>query len=197
MGGFGSGRPGSGRVKAKSCRTLDVNLLHREGCLGPGAISTCEWNHNGAPAGDAELRAGGGFLHLSYCVRVGDSDWQNVEDIITIVRTPCWYGGSRPYFLCLGCGRRVAKLFLRASHFRCRHCYQLSYTSQSEDKGTRALRRARKICARLGGEPEVSCILLRRPKGMHKATFERLVQLADDYEAIAEEALFASPRWTP
>ena len=67
MGGFGSGRPG--RVKAESCRTLDVNLLHREGCLGPGAISTCEWNHNGAPAGDAELRAGGGFLHLSYWVR--------------------------------------------------------------------------------------------------------------------------------
>ena len=37
MGGFGSGRPGgSGRGTVESCRSIDVNRLHREGCLAPG-----------------------------------------------------------------------------------------------------------------------------------------------------------------
>jgi hypothetical protein len=36
MGGLGSGRPGgSGRDTVEACRSLDVNRLHREGCLGP------------------------------------------------------------------------------------------------------------------------------------------------------------------
>ena len=37
MGGFGSGRPsGSGRDTVEACRSLDVNRLHREGCLRAG-----------------------------------------------------------------------------------------------------------------------------------------------------------------
>ena len=36
VGGLGSGRPSSGgRDKVEECRSLDVNRLHREGCLGP------------------------------------------------------------------------------------------------------------------------------------------------------------------
>jgi hypothetical protein len=37
MGGFGSGRPsGGGRDKVEACRSIDVNRLHREGCLRGG-----------------------------------------------------------------------------------------------------------------------------------------------------------------
>src|SRR4051812_27845498 len=36
VGGLGSGRPsGSGRDTVEACRSLDVNRLHREGCLPP------------------------------------------------------------------------------------------------------------------------------------------------------------------
>ena len=38
MGGLGSGRPtGSGRDTVEACRSIDVNQLHRKGCLRAGA----------------------------------------------------------------------------------------------------------------------------------------------------------------
>ena len=42
MGGFGSGRPSGqgGRDKVEECRSLDVNRLHREGCLRRGGAAT-------------------------------------------------------------------------------------------------------------------------------------------------------------
>jgi len=37
MGGIGSGRPGgSGRDTVEACRSINVNRLHREGCLRAG-----------------------------------------------------------------------------------------------------------------------------------------------------------------
>jgi hypothetical protein len=37
MGGFGSGRPSdSGRDKVEYSRSIDINRLHKAGCLAPG-----------------------------------------------------------------------------------------------------------------------------------------------------------------
>jgi len=48
MGGFGSGRPsGSGRGTVKASQSLDVNLLHREGCLRAGWAGDWQWTHDG------------------------------------------------------------------------------------------------------------------------------------------------------
>ena len=44
MGGLGSGRPsGSGRSTVEACRSIDVNRLHREGCLRPGWGGGWQW----------------------------------------------------------------------------------------------------------------------------------------------------------
>ena len=48
MGGLGSGRPsGSGRAKVEGCRSIDVNRLHREGCLRAGSMASCQWTRDG------------------------------------------------------------------------------------------------------------------------------------------------------
>ena len=48
MGGLGSGRPsGSGRDTVEACHSLDVNRLHREGCLHPGWADGWEWRRGG------------------------------------------------------------------------------------------------------------------------------------------------------
>jgi hypothetical protein len=48
MGGFGSGRPtGSGRDKVEACRSIDVNRLHREGCLRAGRMYAARGSRTG------------------------------------------------------------------------------------------------------------------------------------------------------
>jgi hypothetical protein len=48
MGGFGSGRPsGSGRDKVEACRSIDINRLHKTGCLGAGWSGGWQWTRDG------------------------------------------------------------------------------------------------------------------------------------------------------
>ncbi len=71
MGGFGSGRPGgSGRDTVESCRSIDVNRLHREHYLAPGWWGGWQWTRDGEKVASIHLRAEDDRLHLSYRVRI-------------------------------------------------------------------------------------------------------------------------------
>jgi hypothetical protein len=151
----------SGRQKDRRRRTvecywmLNVNQLSEKGCLRPGCSSTCRWIVNNEVV-SLNLRAEAQRLHLSYTVRVGDGEREDMVETIAIVHLPCRFGGSRAYFICPGpgdgteCGRRVTKLHLSRRYFLCRHCNQLTYASQYEQPWERALRRASKLKQRLG-----------------------------------------------
>ena len=94
--------------------------------------------------------------------------------------------GERPWFVCpaVRCGGRMAILYGPGKYFLCRHCYDLRYESQREDKNTRALRRAQKIRTRLGGSANMMEPFTERPKGMHHDTYMRL--LWEHHEAEME-----------
>jgi hypothetical protein len=195
MGGFGSGRPaGLGRDKVESSRSIDVNQLHREGCLRPGWWGGWQWTRDGEKVASINLRAEEDRLNLTYRVRIAGGDWEDVEETVRIVRIPCRFGGTRPYFSCPGvvngtpCGQRVAKLYGSGRYFLCRHCYGLAHASQSEEPWDRALRRASKIRMRLGGEPGMSEAFPPRPKGMWQRTYERLRRQALEAEFEADAA---------
>lgn len=193
MGGYGSGRPsGYRRVKVESCRSIDVNRLHRDGCLAPGWRGGWEWKRDDERVASIVLRAKERCLVLSYGYRQHGEKWENVEEPIPIIRVPCRFGGTRPYFRCPGvvngvaCSRRVAKLYGAGRYFLCRHCYRLAYASQSEASWDRARRRANKIRTRLGGEPGACLPFPDRPKGMWRRTYERLRREAMDAEELAD-----------
>ena len=195
MGGSGSGRPsGLGRDTVESCRSIDVNRLHREGCLRPGWWGGWQWTHDGERVAWIQLRAETDRLHLSYRFRIVGGEWLDVDETVSIVRLPCRFGGSRPYFVCPGvvngsvCNRRVAKLHGPGRYFLCRHCYRLAHASQSESAWDRALRRASKMKQRLGGDPGLTAALPLKPKGMWRRTYERLREQAFDAEMLADEA---------
>lgn len=195
MGGFGSGRPnGSGRDTVEACRSIDVDRLHREGCLRAGWSGRWHWMRDGEMVASIVLHVKQDQLHLSYRVRIGGGEWEDVAETVRIVRVVCRFGGARPYFICPGvvngiaCGRRVAKLYGAGRYFLCRHCYRLSHASQSEGAWDRTLRRANKIRLRLGGDPGMAARFPPRPKGMWLRTYERLRERTFEAEMLADEA---------
>ena len=183
-----------GRDTVEACRSIDVNRLHREGCLRAGWVGGWQWTRDGEKVASINLRAEADRLHLTYRVRVGGGEWEDVAETVRIVRVACRFGGARPYFICPGvvngiaCGRRVAKLHGPGRYFLCRHCYRLAHASQSEDEMDRTLRRANKIRQRLGGDPGMAAPFPPKPKGMWRRTYERLRERAFEAEMRADEA---------
>jgi hypothetical protein len=175
-----------------SRRSLDVNHLSAMGCLWPGWSGTCQWT-DGNEVASISLCGEAGRLHLSYRVRIGDGEWEDVAEIIPIVRVPCRFGGSRAYFICPGfgdgrkCGRRIANLYQSSRYFLCRHCSQLAYASQYEQPWERALRRANKLRQRLG-ITGIATPLPEKPKGMWVRTYARLLEETLRAEIPADKA---------
>ena len=190
MGGVGSGNwyRFSKKTTTEECHSLDVRDLYRDGLLKPGCRFRSSWSRAGRET--ASIRA---FVYrdrvvLSYRHRRGlGGEWQDVKEPISLDWTRCNFGGERPWFICPGvqCGRRVAVLYGPGKYFLCRHCYDLSYESQREDKNDRAFRRARKIRQRLGGSANMLEPFPERPKGMHHDTYMRLFW--EHHEAQVEE----------
>ncbi|WP_390915194.1 hypothetical protein [Pseudosulfitobacter sp. SM2401] len=178
MGGYGSGRP-SYKQKVEGSRALDVNRCHRQGILNPGWRGSWIWSQDGNEVARINVKAQQGQLMLDYRVRQGGGDWETVRQPVPVIYTPCHYGGQRPYFRCPGvvngrhCNRRVAKLYAGGKYFLCRHCYNLAYTSQSEPRYDRMLRRANKLRRALGGEAGTANWIAPKPKGMSQRKYQR------------------------
>jgi hypothetical protein len=85
----------------------------------------------------------------------------------------------------------VGKLYLRGRYFCCRHCHGLAYSSQSEARHDRLIRRRNKLLNSLspgaigyGVEPP-------RPKGMWQKTYEARLEEIRRLEAEAEGIFMA------
>ena len=99
---------------------------------------------------------------------------------IEIESTACNFGGSRDWFVCPGCGRHCAALYIRRL-IRCRICHGLAYLSQTEHDVERRLRRIGKRRERLGGSRSILADFPPKPKRMRRKTYERLLK-QDAYE---------------
>jgi hypothetical protein len=189
MGGYGSGRPPMYRTNmVEDCLSLDVNYLHRQGSLRNGSAGSLKWTRNGKRLSSIGFRMEGNRLTLDYRHRSYGGEWEHVKEPVLVVRNPCRFGGTRPYFICPGvingvvCGRRVVMLYAGSNYYFCRNCYRLKYSSQYEESWDRAMTRANKIRERLGGEWGFESLLAPRPKGMWRRTYKRLcneVRLAE------------------
>ena len=201
MGGLGSGnryRFGK-KTTTDECHGLDVRKLHRDGLLKPGSCFRSSWWRAGSETGAIRVFVFGDRLILSYRHRSGlGEEWEYVKESVPLNWTPCNFGGERPWFLCpgvvngVGCGRRVAILYGPGKWFLCRHCYDLRYESQREEKKDRALRRTQKIRMRLGGSANMLEPFPERPKGMHHDTYMRLFW---EHEEAHREQLAGMREW--
>ena len=173
MGGIGSGRrPGyGGKTETDDAMPLDIRKISGKGLLTPGNSFGWRWLVNDHPVAGLHIRAGHNEVTLSY--RKG-SVGEVVEQRVQVATTPCHYGGTRPWFTCPRCGKRVAVIYAPGRYFACRKCGNLAYATQKEGIGDRTLTKADKIRKRLGWRVGIANPVHGKPKGMHWETFNRL-----------------------
>jgi hypothetical protein len=157
---------------------LDVRDFARRRLL-HGASFGWQWRSGeaGAVRASISVTTSPGRMTLDYV-----ADKVPMVETLRISSTACHFGGSRVWFHCPRCSRRVAVLFLRSRRFVCRPCGGIAYASQSEDEFGRGWRRQSRLEARLRENWQ-------RPKGMHWATYERLLAAIWDCEEKRDAAL--------
>ena len=187
------GGPGSGswyrwdsKPTTESQKRIDIRWFNKMGYLRPNAIGSLTWSIQNRKIGAIDFRVEEDRLMLFYRYRLSGEEWSEVEQAISLDLTPCNYGGNRKWFLCPGCGRRVAILYGAGKYFHCRYCYGLTYSSQQESEPDRLMRKVRKIRRQLGGSDISLDAFPLKPKSMHWKTYWRM---RDKAEQAANDSL--------
>ena len=192
MGGMGSGTwfRWDSKTTAESQHRVDIRYLRQKGLLRPGYSGSLSWSRGNEVTGSIRINVVEGFLKLNYRISAHGGNWEDVSQSIPIDWTPCNYGGKRPWFICplRGCRRRVAVLYGAGKYFGCRHCYDLVYASQREERYQWAERRCNQIISRLGGGPDDG-FWPEKPKHMHWETYNSQIEKAKYYQAVSGAGL--------
>lgn len=147
---------------------LKVSQLHKIGALEAGTACTLRWGDDSR----VSMATSTDRVVLGYTYQGRETTTR-----IMLSRTPCNYGGDRPWLICprLGCHHRAGVLFLYGGAFMCRHCTGLLYASQAETANWRANLQAWKLRSRLGikAGDMTQAGYIERPKGKHRKTHER------------------------
>lgn len=170
MGGSRSGRSGwKISTAAASSVALGIGAVSRAGGLQVGSRWVFEISDS-----TADYNVMGTTTEEGARLQLEGRPWMTLR----IARQPCHLGGSRAWWVCPRCFRNCERVYLMRGG-GCRRCFNLAYPSQSETRGDRALRQLRKLNRRLQcPDWEDPHAWARRPKGMHRTTFERLERRA-------------------
>ncbi len=98
---------------------------------------------------------------------------------ITVTATSCNYGGSRYWWQCPKCGRRVGVLYFNQS-YQCRHCIGANYSIQLQQPIDRLFKRVAVIRERLGWPQGIANGKGERPRYMHHKTYQKLIAEHDE-----------------
>ena len=182
-----STRSTSRKATTDACLQIDIRKLARDGLLQHGAESRLRDRKSKY---EIRLVFEQDRMRFQHGITMLAGFRRLAEDVVAIDWTECHYGGARPWFLCPGCGKRVAflygrkferdgsKLPIQNRNLKCRKCHYLCYESQHEEWDQRMRRRAKKIWARIGGKYG------NKPKRMHWQTYDRLVDEARSFEDL-------------
>jgi len=195
VGGLGSGRHASEGCHVDFCESslaIDLSKLKRDGYLFSGCRGEFKWRRRGQVIGSVDYRVEQEGLRLIYRIRPRGGQWRDVVEVIVFDRTPTQFGGERIWLVCPGCQTR-RRILYGGTFFRCRQCHGLRYESQYLDPLSRLLERWQKLRERLGSVGSLDDPFPPKPKGMHWATYRRLLQrdeeLAEQWEAEIADRL--------
>lgn len=181
---WGAGRPAH-HAKTNAVPRIDVRRLQRDGHFSARKSITMRW----VSGASAVITIMPDVVRLSYRYHFADG-WRQVQETVHLTQTDCHFGGSRRWFVCPRCGRLMATLYLRGWP-ACRDCAQLVYQSQSDDVIEQSWQRTYRIMHRLGQADDGPHAAPRRPNGMRRVTFERLLQSWLREEKLREDMIEA------
>jgi len=180
---YGAGRPGW-NSKVESLLKIDIGQWASQGKLVPGNHLTFTWSRESQTIASIAIIVSQHFLTFKYnWTPDGQGRAQNISEHVPLERTACNYGGSRVWFQCPSCNRRAAILYLVKGHWYCRKSLNVRYASQSMDVMDRMHRRIAKWENKLAEEGE-------KPKGMHRATYNRIIEKLSDAESRLDAAFY-------
>jgi hypothetical protein len=193
MGGHGSGRHYRWDTKTvlEECRSIDVRDWKRRRMLREGTGFSWAWWRDNVKTANIQVFILSSSVRLVCRYRKNGGEWRDVDEIISLVTTPCHFGGERIWFRCPSCSKRAAKLYSASAYFRCQRCCRAPYASQQETDLDRANRKARKLRRKLNDDGGIGDPIWKKPKGMHWRTFERLREKVERQDEIANGAFIA------
>nr|QJS05794.1 hypothetical protein [Psychrobacter sp.] len=104
---------------------------------------------------------------------------------IQLTTTAPHYGGSRYFFNCPSCSKRVSVLYRKGTYI-CRKCIGLGYQSQLEQPVDRLFTRLNAIRERLQWSKGIANPQGGKPRYMHDRTYERLLT---EYDRLTDKLI--------
>jgi hypothetical protein len=203
VGGYGSGVYGSRKRVPKGVversRSIDVRPIFGEERITPGEPYIVSWVNERTGEESSTVRIlliGESKLKISFSI-----NGESIKQLIPIEWTSCNYGGSRAWFNCPSCRRRVAIVHmpLRKYRFLCRQCHDLTYRScqLAGNPISMANHKLRKVCSKLGVtfNPQDTRFPPFKPQGMHQTTYDRLWFRYTTYMQEKLAGLIAGQSW--
>ncbi len=85
------------------------------------------------------------------------------------------------------CNRSVRHIYMSGGANACRHCLRLTYESRRSRSYDRLAETVHKLRVKLGGDPGFDSLIARRPKGMHRKTYDRMVDHIHAMESASRD----------
>lgn len=176
MGGILSTRWDGIRTRATTGMyiSLDISELNKAGGLTPGALAKHVCQLGDQNGGFETYMQRDGWLQLTYAIKQNGKVLTTVKRLLAIDRTPCNYGGSRPWLSCPDCGNPCRRIYCVNGMFACRLCHNLAYASSQLSEQGRVRRRFLQLRKRLDLDARpYEWDIPGRPAGMHGETYSQ------------------------
>lgn len=175
MGGLGSGiwlRHGV-REYLDDHISIDVRYLKRKGWLDEEYHTNITWSCDGVITDRIFVFTEPNIVTFKFVVQNNSGAFSDKKISVSLTCTNGTYGSQRLWFTCPSCDRRVALLYKVEQFLKCRKCCNLPYESQSETEFQRLKRKKHVKFRELKVKHGMVFPFRKRPKGMHKKTFQQ------------------------
>lgn len=136
----------SKKSEADDLKKIEISWLKKQGMLNSWYFGTIKWTHGWSGTKTSigiTISTTAKTIRLNYVQTESGGTKKDFDYTVKLAETPCRYGGTRFWFICplvksgVPCNRRIGVLYKNGGYFGCRHCYDLSYKSQNENRRSR------------------------------------------------------------